>query len=53
MTDLLDFFAMNGYGYYIWGAYLVSALAIAIEVVMVRARFRASQRAANGTGRNR
>jgi heme exporter protein CcmD len=53
MTKLVDFFAMNGYGYYIWGAYLVSALAIAIEIALVRARYSGSRRAALGAGRER
>jgi heme exporter protein CcmD len=27
-----DFFAMNGYGFYVWSAYGVAALALVIEV---------------------
>jgi heme exporter protein D len=30
------FFAMNGYGFYIWSAYGVSALALVIEIVLLR-----------------
>ena len=32
------FFAMNGYGFYIWSAYGVAALALAIEFIALRSR---------------
>jgi heme exporter protein CcmD len=35
------FFAMNGYGFYIWSAYAIAALAIVIEIVSLRAHRRA------------
>ena len=35
------FFAMNGYGFYIWSAYGVAALALAIELVSLRSARRA------------
>ncbi len=35
-----DFLSMGGYGLYIWGAYLVTALLMAVEVVLVRRRRR-------------
>ncbi len=35
MTEFLN---MGGYGFYIWTAYGVTALVIAIEVVMLRGR---------------
>jgi heme exporter protein D len=38
-----EFLAMGGYGFYVWGAYGVTALAIAIEVIGVRARLRAAK----------
>ena len=41
MSDFLD---MGGYGFYVWGAYGVTALAILIEVVSVRARVRAAKK---------
>jgi heme exporter protein D len=41
-----DFLAMGGYGFYVWGAYGVTALAVAIEVIGVRARVRAARRQA-------
>lgn len=33
-----DFFAMGGYGFYVWGSYLVTAACIAGEVLFLRAR---------------
>ncbi len=33
-----EFFAMGGYGLYVWGSYGVTALAIAIEILSLRAR---------------
>jgi len=33
-----EFFAMGGYGLYVWGSYGVSVLAIAIELWSLRAR---------------
>jgi heme exporter protein D len=32
------FFAMGGYGFYVWGAYGVAALAIVVELLALRAR---------------
>jgi heme exporter protein CcmD len=32
------FFAMNGYGFYIWSAYGMAALTLAIELFALRAR---------------
>ena len=39
MNELI---AMGGYGFYVWGAYGVTALIIAAEVLAVRARRRAA-----------
>jgi heme exporter protein CcmD len=36
-----EFFAMNGYGFYVWSAYGVAALALVIEVRALRSRRRA------------
>lgn len=44
--SMVEFFAMGGYGFYVWGAYGVSALLLALEIVAVRARYRAAYRAA-------
>ena len=35
-----DFLAMGGYGVYVWGSFGVTALAMAIEVIALRARAR-------------
>jgi len=40
------FLAMGGYGFYVWTSYLVAAIAVAVEIVAVRARNRAAKRAA-------
>ena len=41
---MMDFLDMGGYGFYVWGAYGVTALAIVLEVVSVRARLRAARK---------
>ena len=43
-----DFLAMGGYGVYIWGSYVVAAVAIAIEIAAVRARLSAARRMQTG-----
>ena len=35
------FLAMNGYGFYVWSAYAIAALALVIEIVLLRAHRRA------------
>jgi len=35
-----EFLAMGGYGFYVWTAYGVSAVAIAVEIALLRARRR-------------
>jgi heme exporter protein D len=44
--NLADFFAMGGYGFYVWGAYGFTAALVALEIVAVRARYRAARQAA-------
>ena len=39
-----EFLSMGGYGFYVWGAYGVTALAVVIEVVSVRSRLRAAKK---------
>jgi heme exporter protein D len=39
------FIAMGGYGFYVWGSYLVTALVLAVEVWSLVARHRAARRA--------
>ena len=36
-----DFWAMGGYGLYVWGSFAVTAGVMAVEVLMVGARRRA------------
>ena len=44
--SLADFFAMGGYGFYVWGSYAMTVVLVAIEVVAVRTRLRAARMAA-------
>ncbi len=41
-----EFLAMGGYGFYVWGAYGVTALLLALEIAAVRARLKNARRAA-------
>ncbi|MBW8362947.1 MAG: heme exporter protein CcmD [Rhizobium sp.] len=43
--SLGDFIAMGGYGFYVWGAYLVTAALITAEILMLRLRRRAVEKA--------
>ena len=45
--SLAEFFAMGGYGFYVWGAYGLTALLLAVESVAVRARLRNARLAAH------
>ena len=53
MTNLNDLLAMGSYGFYVWGSYLVTALLIVGEIVVVRARYKASRRTAGNVERER
>jgi heme exporter protein D len=44
----MEFLSMGGYGFYVWGAFGVTALCITIEVASLRARMRAAHRLARG-----
>jgi heme exporter protein D len=35
-----EFFAMGGYGFFVWGSFLATALCIALEAMALRARRR-------------
>jgi heme exporter protein D len=35
-----EFFAMGGYAFYVWGSFVVTALALAVETLMLRHRRR-------------
>ena len=48
MTSLADFLAMGGYGFYVWGSYLVTAALVGVETFAVRARLRNARRIAEG-----
>lgn len=43
--SLNDFIAMGGYGFYVWGSYLVTAALIMAEIFMLRMRRRAIEKA--------
>ena len=34
--SISDFFAMGGYGLYVWGSYIVTVLCVVIELVDLR-----------------
>ena len=40
-----DFFAMGGYGLYVWGSYAVTLACMAVEPVLARRRHRAAREA--------
>lgn len=40
-----DFFAMGGYGLYVWGSYALAAAVMLIEPVIAARRYRAALRA--------
>ena len=46
--SVAEFLSMGGYGFYVWGSYAACALAVAAEIVAVRARLAAARRAAGG-----
>jgi heme exporter protein D len=48
-----EFFAMGGYGTYVWGAYVVTAACMAIEPIAVVLRHRRARRELAGSGEQR
>jgi heme exporter protein D len=36
--SLSEFWAMGGYGFYVWGSYLVTAAVLAAEILVLRSR---------------
>ena len=44
------FFAMNGYGFYVWSAYGVTALVVVVELLALRSRRKAVLAEARLTG---
>ena len=43
-----DFVAMGGYGFYVWGSYLVTLGLLMAEVILVRVRKRRALQQARG-----
>ena len=41
-TSAADFFAMGGYGPYVWGSYVVAALCMVVEPLLARLRHRSA-----------
>ncbi len=39
-----EFFAMGGYGFYIWGSYAMTALCIVIEITALASRRRKARK---------
>ena len=39
---MTEFFTMGGYGVYVWGAYVVTAIALIAELLSVRSKRRAT-----------
>jgi heme exporter protein D len=46
MSALLEYLSFGGYGFYVWGSYLVTAAVVAWEVLALRARRRRAIEAA-------
>jgi heme exporter protein D len=45
-SGLSEFLAMGGYGFYVWTSYVVTAIAVVLEIVALRARIRAAVKSA-------
>lgn len=46
-----EFFSMGGRGFYVWGSYGVFALAIVVEILLLRARTRRAAALTNEVNR--
>jgi heme exporter protein D len=44
-ASLSAFIAMGGYGFYVWGSYIVTAAVIGVEAWLLVSRHRAARRA--------
>ncbi len=51
-TSMGSFFAMGGYGLYVWGSLGMCAVAMAIELLMLRTRQRHLDQEAQSAGRS-
>jgi heme exporter protein D len=40
-----EFWAMGGYGFYVWGSYAVTVLALGFEILALEKRSRAARKA--------
>lgn len=49
-TSASEFFAMGGYGLYVWGSYGVTAIALALEPVLTARRHQRALAAARQAG---
>lgn len=47
-TGAADFFAMGGYGLYVWGSYGVVALVMLVEPLLVARRHKRTRRGSSG-----
>ena len=43
-SSLSEFFSMGGYGFYVWGSYIVTLICIAIEISSILKRRRTLER---------
>jgi heme exporter protein CcmD len=50
-AGLHEFLAMGGYAFYVWTSYVIATIAVAVEIVAVRARLRAAMRSMSGADR--
>ena len=48
-----EFWAMGGYGLYVWGSYGVTAALVAVEIALLKARRREALAALRGEGAQR
>ena len=48
-----EFWAMGGYGLYVWGSYGVTAALVAVEIVMLKVRRQNALAALRGEGGHR
>jgi len=46
------FLAMGGYGFYVWGSYLVTAVLLAAEVIVLKRRHRTLRRRSSRMARH-
>jgi heme exporter protein D len=50
--DWNKFFSMGGYGFYVWGSYLVALVVLVGEVLAIMKRKKSLRRQQPGLGRN-